>query len=140
MARHAPETNPGSIARPSPLRPSHRSTASPAPLLALLGPALLATELALVPIAITGGWLGHKLLAWSDTLRTLPRLLRERREIQAGRAVGAGRFADALTADLDSPYLGRVGRCRVLRAGLRVYWSAVLGLLGAGSSRSATPG
>jgi GT2 family glycosyltransferase len=112
----------------------------PAPLLALLSPVLLATELALVPISIAGGWFGHKLLAWSDTLRTLPRLLRERQEIQAGRVVGPGEFAGALTADLDSLYLGRVGRSRVLRAGLRLYWSAVLGLLGEGSSRSATPG
>lgn len=102
----------------------------PAPLLALLLPALLATELALVPISIAGGWFRQKLLAWADVLGSLPRLLGERRRIQAGRAVGAAEFARSLTPDLDSPYLGAAGRSRLLRSALRVYWSAVLALLG----------
>src|SRR5204863_7830175 len=50
----------------------------PAALLALLLPALVATELALVPVSAAGGWLGQKLLAWGDVLRWAPRLLRER--------------------------------------------------------------
>jgi GT2 family glycosyltransferase len=103
----------------------------PAALLALLAPALLATELALVPISIAGGWFRERLLAWGDVARSMPRLRRERRLIQGSRAVGAGRFALALTADLDSLYLGRSARSRVLRGALRAYWSAVLALLGA---------
>jgi GT2 family glycosyltransferase len=105
----------------------------PTPLLALLAPALLATELALIPISLAGGWARQKALAWVDLARWLPRLLRERRAIQAGRAVGAGEFARHLVPDLDSPYLGRVGRSRVLRAALRAYWSVVSALLGARS-------
>jgi GT2 family glycosyltransferase len=102
----------------------------PAPLLALLAPALVATELALVAVSAAGGWLGQKLLAWGDTLGAAGRLLGERRRIQADRAIGSAEFARALTAELDSPYLGRPGGSRALRAALRAYWSVVLRLLG----------
>jgi GT2 family glycosyltransferase len=102
----------------------------PAALLALLAPALLATELALIGISIAGGWGSQKLLAWADLARWLPRLRRERRTIQARRKVGAGEFAAALTADLTSPYLGRVAAAAPLRWALRAYWSAVRALLG----------
>ena len=81
----------------------------PAALLALLAPALVATELALVPVSVAGGWLRQKLLAWGDTLRATGRLLRERRQIQAGRTIGTAEFARTFTADLASPYLGRAG-------------------------------
>ncbi len=62
----------------------------PAALLALLAPALLATELALVPISMAGGWFGQKLLAWGDVLRWAPKLLRERRGIQASGRLAPG--------------------------------------------------
>jgi GT2 family glycosyltransferase len=101
----------------------------PGGLLGLLLPALLATELALVPISIAGGWFTQKLASWLDVLRCLPRLRRERHAIQAMRRVTPTAFARALTADLDSAYLGAAGRSRVLRAMLRAYWSAVLVLL-----------
>lgn len=101
----------------------------PAALLVLIAPALLATELALVPVAIAGGWFREKLAAWAGTLRDLPRLLGERRAIQATRSIGAGEFARGLVAELDSPFLGAVGRSRVIRAGLRAYWRLVLTLL-----------
>ena len=102
----------------------------PGPLLFLLMPALLATELALVAVAARGGWLGQKLLAWFDTWRRVPSLLGERRAIQAHRAVSAGEFAAGLTAELDSAYLGAAGRSRVLGALLRAYWSVVFRLVG----------
>jgi len=101
----------------------------PTPLLALLAPALLATELALVPISIAGGWSRQKLASWLDVVRRLPRLRRERRAIQATRRIGSAAFARSLTPALDSAYLGAAGRSRVLRAALRAYWSAVLALL-----------
>ena len=66
--------------------------------------------------------------AWSGENK--PRLIRERRTIQATRAVSLGEFARALTPDLESPYLGALGRSRVLRGLLRAYWSAVLAVLG----------
>ena len=110
----------------------------PGALLALLVPALLATELALVPISIAGGWFRQKLGAWGDVLRSLPRLRRERHATQAMRRTGAAQFAAALSPDLDSAYLSGAGRSRILRAALRAYWSLVVALVG--GSRSASAG
>ena len=101
----------------------------PRELLLLLLPALFLTELALLLIALRWGWLREKLLANVDVIRWLPRLLRERRAIQARRAISAAAFADHLTADLTSPYFGGVGRSRLLRAALRAYWAVVRRLL-----------
>ena len=91
----------------------------PAPLLALLAPALAACELAVIAAAATGGWLPEKRRAAAETLRALPGLRRERREIQAARTVSAAEFAAWLTADLSSPYLGRVASSRGLNLALR---------------------
>jgi GT2 family glycosyltransferase len=101
----------------------------PGTLLLAVAPALLATEIALLAIAAAGGWLPQKVAAAGDTLRALPRLLRERRAVQATRAVSAAEFASWLTPDLDSPFLGRAGRSALLRAGLRAYWRGVLAVL-----------
>jgi GT2 family glycosyltransferase len=112
----------------------------PGALLLLLLPGLIATELALVAIAAAGGWLSQKLAAWGETLGSLPRLLRERGEIQAGRTVGAADFARALSADLDSDYLGAAARSGALRTVLRAYWSAACALLGSPRSSRSSPG
>jgi GT2 family glycosyltransferase len=104
----------------------------PGPLLALLAPALFATELALLVVSASGGWLAEKLRAIGETLVALPRLLRERRSIQASRSLSAGEFALALTPELDSAYLGAAARSPLLAGVLRGYWSLVLALLGAG--------
>jgi N-acetylglucosaminyl-diphospho-decaprenol L-rhamnosyltransferase len=101
----------------------------PGALLALLMPVLLATELALLVVAAAGGWLPQKLGAWGETLAAMPRLLGERRAIQARRTIAARDFAAGLTSDLDSPYLGAAARSRALRLALRAYWAVVLGLL-----------
>jgi N-acetylglucosaminyl-diphospho-decaprenol L-rhamnosyltransferase len=105
----------------------------PGALLLPLLPALLATELALLVASLAGGWSGQKLAAWGEVVRSLPRLRRERRAIQARRTIGAGEFAAALTAPLDSAYLGRAGRSPLLGALLAAYWRLVLRLLGAGA-------
>jgi GT2 family glycosyltransferase len=101
----------------------------PGPLLAVVAPALLATELALLIVAPTSGWGRPKLQALADTLRALPRLLRERRAIQARRAIGAREFARLLTPDLSSPDLGPLARNRLLRAALRAYWRVALSVM-----------
>ena len=98
----------------------------PGPLLALLAPALLAFEIALLAVAARGGWLGAKLRAQAAVLRELPAILRRRRAVQARRAVPARRFAEALSADLDSPFLGPVASLPLLPALQRAYWKAVL--------------
>jgi GT2 family glycosyltransferase len=102
----------------------------PGALLICVWPALIATELALIAVSARGGWFGQKLLSWIDTWRGLPRSLAERRAIQARRTISAGEFAAVLTSDLDSAYLGGVGRSRVLAALLRGYWAIVRKLLG----------
>ena len=102
----------------------------PAALLVLVMPALLLTELALIPVAAAGGWLGQKAAAWRDVIRRLPRLLRERREIQSRPRVSTAEFASWLTADLDSPFFGALGRSPVVRGALRAYWRVVTFLVG----------
>jgi GT2 family glycosyltransferase len=114
--------------------------AYPAPLLALLAPALLLTELALIPISVAGGWGGQKLLANLDGLRRLPWALRTRRDVQRGRTVSAAEFAAWLTPDLDSPYFGRAGRSKLLRGALRAYWRVVRLLLRVPNSAAAPGG
>ena len=101
----------------------------PGKLLALVFPALLATELALLLAAAAGGWLGPKLRANADVARALPRLLRERREVQATASVDGATFASCLVAELDSGFLGAAGRSRLIGGLLRGYWSAVNRLL-----------
>jgi hypothetical protein len=101
----------------------------PGALLAVLAPALLATELVLLGVAAAGGWLPQKLQAGAETVRALPRLLGERRALQAARTVGAAEFMAWLTPELDSPHLGRVARLRLLRAALRLYWRLALSVL-----------
>jgi GT2 family glycosyltransferase len=104
--------------------------AYPAPLLLLLAPALLATELALLAVSISGGWGRQKLAANLEFLRWLPRLLRERRQLQSTRTVAAAEFASWLTADLDSPFISPLAHSLPARLILRSYWQVVRLLLG----------
>jgi N-acetylglucosaminyl-diphospho-decaprenol L-rhamnosyltransferase len=101
----------------------------PGALLLLLAPALLATELALLAVAAAGGWGGQKLRANLEVLRWLPRLLRERRAVQAQRTISAGEFAAWLTPDLDSDLISPLVRSWPARALLRGYWRVVRLLL-----------
>jgi N-acetylglucosaminyl-diphospho-decaprenol L-rhamnosyltransferase len=97
----------------------------PTSLLALLAPALILTELALIPAAFAGGWGRQKLASLGEAVRWLPRLLRERRTVQATRAVTAAEFASWLTPDLDSPFIPAAARSLPARMLLRTYWRLV---------------
>lgn len=101
----------------------------PASLLVLLAPALLATELALLPASFLGGWGRQKLRSLVEVARRLPRLLRERRAVQATRTIGAAELAAWLTADLDSPFIPALARSAPVRLVLRAHWRAVRHLL-----------
>jgi GT2 family glycosyltransferase len=101
----------------------------PAPLLLLLAPALVATELALLAVSASGGWGRQKLAANAEALRWLPRLLLERRQVQRTRAVSSAEFASWLSADLDSPFIAGAARSLPARAVLRAYWGVVRALL-----------
>jgi N-acetylglucosaminyl-diphospho-decaprenol L-rhamnosyltransferase len=102
----------------------------PGAFLALLAPALLATELALLPVAAAGGWGRQKLRANREFIAWLPRLLRERRALQRQRTISAAEFAASLTPDLDSDLISPLVRSRPARLLLRGYWRAVRLLLG----------
>jgi hypothetical protein len=108
----------------------------PPSVLAVAMPGLLLTELALIPISIAGGWTRLKLRANWDLIRWLPRLLRERREIQKTRSISGAQFASQLTADLESDYFGRAARLAPLRWALRAYWGVARGVLRLLSFRS----
>jgi N-acetylglucosaminyl-diphospho-decaprenol L-rhamnosyltransferase len=101
----------------------------PGALLALLAPALLAAELALLPVAAAGGWGRQKLRANREFLTWLPRLLGERRAIQRRRAISAAEFAATLTPDLDSDLISPLVRSWPARLLLRGYWRLVRLLL-----------
>ena len=103
--------------------------AYPAPLLALVLPALLVFELALLLAAARGGWLRPKLRAQVAVLRALPQILRRRRAVQASRAVSARAFAGGLTASLDSPVIGEASSSSALATLQRGFWRAVLAVL-----------
>ena len=101
----------------------------PGSLLALLAPALVATELALLLVSATGGWGRQKLRANLTFLRWLPRLLRERRQVQRERTISAREFAAILTPDLDSDLISPLVRSWPARLVLRSYWRLVRMLL-----------
>lgn len=101
----------------------------PGALLALLAPVLLATELALLPVAVASGWGRQKLRANREFLVWLPRLLHERRALQGQRTISAAEFAAALTPDLDSELISPIVRSWPARLLLRGYWRLVRLLL-----------
>ena len=103
----------------------------PGRLLALVLPALLGLELALLAVAARDGWLAAKLRAQAAVLRSLPWALRRRARVQATRTTSAAEFAATLSARLDSPFLGPVAESGAARAAQEGYWRAVRRLLGA---------
>ena len=94
----------------------------PAPLLVLVLPALLATEVAVWAVAARRGWLRAKAQATVGLLRGLPGILQERRTIQSQRRIGPLAFPKPLTATLSSPYFGRIGRHPAVQLSMRIYW------------------
>ena len=104
--------------------------AYPTPLLFLLAPALLATELALLAVSLSAGWGRQKLAANLEFLRWLPRLLHERRQLQSTRTITAAEFASLLTPDLDSPFISPLAQSLPARLVLRTYWRLVRLALG----------
>lgn len=97
----------------------------PGRLLALISPVLIVAELAVWLAAARERWLRMKALATLDLVRELPRLVGERRRIQADRVISPARFAEAMTADLSSPYLGDLAHHPLVTRALRVYWRLV---------------
>jgi GT2 family glycosyltransferase len=101
-------------------------TTYPLRLLLFVLPALLGLELALLVIAARDGWLGAKLRSQRAVLRSLPRVLRRRRQVQALRSVSASEFAAALVSTMDSPNLSVPPIALRLQA---AYWALARRLL-----------
>lgn len=101
----------------------------PAPLLALVLPAMLAAEPGLALVAWRQGWAGAKLWAVGAVLAGLPRAVVARREVQRAARVDAATFARALTSALDSPFLGAPARSPLVTVPVRAYWRLVTRLL-----------
>jgi N-acetylglucosaminyl-diphospho-decaprenol L-rhamnosyltransferase len=100
--------------------------AYPSPLLALLAPALLAFEVALLIIAARDGWLAPKIRSQRAVLGSLRWALARRRRVQNVGRVRAGHFAEGLTASLDSPYLDAPAPLVAMQS---AYWRLVRALL-----------
>lgn len=93
-------------------------------------PLLLALEPLLLAIGFAQGWGPAKLRAMGDVVRALPRVLGERRAIQAARRAPVAAFAAPLRSGLESPYFGGVGASRAVAALLAGAWWAVRRLAG----------
>lgn len=103
--------------------------------LVLMAPLLLATELAVLALALRGGWAREKVRAWGALLRGLPALLAWRRRVQAMRRVPDARLIEQMAARMETPLLDAA---IVRRAGplLDAYRVVVLSVLRrAGRSR-----
>lgn len=101
----------------------------PAPLLALVSPALIAAEVALLAVAAKNGWLGAKLRAQAAVLTGLPATVGRRRSVQQTRRLSTAAFASHLTASLDSEYLPGDADSWFASA-QSAYWRMVSRLLG----------
>jgi GT2 family glycosyltransferase len=97
----------------------------PTPVLALLAPALVLSEFAVLLLAAKGGWLSAKLRAHAALATSLPSLARRRAIVQRTRRVDAETFAAALSATVDSPYLSRARLLYPLVWLQERYWRAV---------------
>jgi GT2 family glycosyltransferase len=102
----------------------------PGPVLAAAAPVLVATELAVWAAALHGGWAREKRRATGESLRALPRWLRERRAIQRARTIAPAAFARGLAAEPSSAFLGPVAGLPGVHAALRWYWRVALAALG----------
>ena len=92
--------------------------------LLVLLPVLLAAELAMIVLAAREGWLREKVAGWLWYLRSLPRLLRLRRQTQRARRVPDRELVRALTAVIETaevpvPSLVR----RIVNPLLAGYWT-----------------
>lgn len=93
--------------------------------LLLLSPLLMATELAMLVLALRQGWFRDKLAGWVWLVRNGRALLRRRRETQRGRRVPDRELARLLTTVVD-PGMLRVPRfVRALNPLVVAYWAVV---------------
>lgn len=104
-------------------------TAHEARTLALLGPPLLALELAMLLLALSQGWAGGKVRGWWWLLRHAGWVRSRRRLLQAERTRSDAELAGLLTAELTTTAVDLPAVLPVLNLLLRAWWWAARRLL-----------
>lgn len=94
----------------------------PAPLLGVLAPALLAFEVAVLALALRGGWARAKVRSWRSAAQHLPEIRERRRQVQERAVLGPEAFAARLTPRLDGAYFAALSRQRWLTVLLERSW------------------
>jgi len=77
--------------------------------LLILAPLLLLVEASVLLHATFKGWLAEKLRSYSDLLRVREAVARERRVIEARRAIPDGTVIRSFVAEIEHPYVGAGG-------------------------------
>ena len=103
-------------------------TVFPARLLALVAPALLAFEVAVLAVSLRDRWAREKVRGWWWLIRHLGVVRRRRREVTSARVLGDQEFAALLTSTFD-PGVEGIGVPRSGQRLLDVYWRGVRRLL-----------
>lgn len=93
--------------------------------LALLLPALIATEVGMLAVALQGGWAGQKVAGWRWLWRHRGRVLARRRLLQEERVVSDRQLAPRLQSHFDAGNLVLPAWARPLDAVVAGYWSLV---------------
>ena len=97
--------------------------------LALLAPALLATEIGIALLALRGGWWPQKVQSWAWLWRNRGWLRGRRDRLQAERTVADRDMAVRFVSRLDPKNLELPSSVRPLNWALAVYWSVTRRLL-----------
>ena len=98
-------------------------------LLAVVGPALLAVELAMTATAVAQGWGRQKVAAWTWLWRNRSSIAARRREVQAVRTVADRQLAPRFAEHLDPGNAPPPAWAKPFDGALRTYWLAVRRLL-----------
>ncbi len=91
--------------------------------LVLLGPALVGMEMAVLVLALAGGWAVQKVSGWAWLVRHWRWVLSRRRLLQSERTVGDQALAAMMVARLDAGNYPLPSSVRPLNAVLAAYWA-----------------
>lgn len=103
--------------------------------LAVLSPALLGLELAILAVAVRQGWWRQKVAGWTWLMRHRSMLRQRRRAVQAARLVGDRDLAWLITGDFSPSESTGLSVPPAARALSRAYWRIGRTLLGRARTR-----
>jgi GT2 family glycosyltransferase len=91
--------------------------------IALLTPALVGLEAAMIVLAVKDGWLRHKVRGWAWLWRNRRMIMARRRQVQRERTVPDREWMRVLTDQLDTPLIALPSAVRTpLNLVMRSYW------------------